>query len=287
MGLVSSLRSKLVYTPISNRREKKTPGFLDRITLTLENLAVRHAGKVTIESESARTKLIQDAGIDSRIVNFVPLCVDTTRFNPSADIGNIRQDYGLTGKVVILFVGRIHPDKGVEYLVRAACTVVNEFGYNQTLFLLVGAAGDFGPKERAGSPYLAEIRRLIEEYGLRQNVKLTGALPLDDLRKLYTACDICVVPSVVDMGPQTPLEAMASGKPVVGTKIGTIPMHVKQGLNGLLVDPADEKQLAEAIRYLIDNPAKSKEMGVYGRMRAEDEFAADKVAQRFLKVYQG
>lgn len=287
LGLVNKkLRTKIVYTPISNRREKSSPSFVDKVTLALENHAVKCVRKVTIESESARMRLIRDTKLNPQVVDFVPLCVDTDRFNPDLDVGDIRAKYGLAERFTILFVGRIHPDKGVEYLVRAANIVVNEFGYENTMFMLVGPAEEIGPRERGHSSYVAKIKQLIKEYGLEHEVKLVGAVPIDDLRKLYCTCSITVVPSVVDLGPQTPLEAMASGKPVIGTKVGTIPMHIRQNLNGLLVDPADERQLAMAIMCLIDDPTKAKEMGIYSRKFAESEYAPVKIARRFITAYQ-
>jgi glycosyltransferase involved in cell wall biosynthesis len=136
------------------------------------------------------------------------------------------------------------------------------------------------------SPYLVKILRLIEDYGLKQNVSLTGALPFDDLRKLYVACDVFVLPSLTEAAPTASLEAMACGKPVIGTKVGGIPMQIKDGQSGFLVDPEDEKRLAERIKHLIDNPSKAKEMGAYGRRLTEEQFSSGKIAERLLQVYQ-
>ena len=96
-----------------------------------------------------------------------------------------------------------------------------------------------------------------------------------------------MVPSITDLGPRVQLEAMASGKPVVGTKVGTMPVWIKNGQNGFLVDPEDERQLAARIKYLIDNPSEAKEMGAYGRKLTEEQFSSDMIAERLLQVYQG
>ncbi len=282
-----NLRNRLFYTSHSVRRGKESLSLLDRMAIALENQLVKHTRKAIVLNEVVRGKLIMGVKAKPEDVVSVPVGIDTNSFIPNLDVGDVRQRYGLEGNVAILFVGRIRADKGVEYLVRAANIVVNEFGDNKGVqFLLVGPTDEFGSGEGARSPYLAKITRLIEDYGLQQNVKLTGALPFDDLRKLYVACDIFVLPSLAEAMPTALLEAMASGKPVIGTKVGGIPMQVKDGQSGFLIDPADEKQLAERIKYLIDNQTEAKEMGAYGRRLAEEEFNWSKIAERTLQVYQ-
>ena len=282
-----NLRNRLFYTSHSVRRGKKSLSRLDRMAIALENQLVKRARKAIVLNEVIREKLIMGVKAKPEDVVSVPVGIDTNSFIPNLDVGDVRQRYGLEGKAAILFVGRIRADKGVEYLVRAANMVVNEFGDNKEVqFLLVGPTEEFGSGGGARSPYLAKITRLIEDYGLQQNVKLTGALPLNDLRKLYAACDIFVLPSLAEAMPTAPLEAMASGRPVIGTRVGGIPMQVNNGQSGFLIDPADEKQLAERIKYLIDNPAEAKEMGAYGRRLAEEEFNWSKIAERTLQAYQ-
>jgi len=78
---------------------------------------------------------------------------------------------------------------------------------------------------------------------------------------------------------------MASGKPVIATKVGGIPKKVRDGWNGFLIDPADEQQLAEKIRYLIDNPQERQRMGENSRRYAEEKFDWQKVAEKLLLVY--
>jgi len=94
------------------------------------------------------------------------------------------------------------------------------------------------------------------------------------------------LPSLAEGDPLVTLEAMASGKPVIGTRVGGIPHHIRDGWNGFLIDPANEQQLADKIKYLIDNPEERKSMGVNSRKYAEEEFDWSKVAERLLAVYQ-
>jgi len=279
------LRGKLYYLSQTARRVKRPLSLLDRMALALENQYVKRTRKTIVQNELAKEMLIKAAKMKSEDVVFISTGTDTNKFNPNFDVGDIKQRYELNKSVTILFVGRINPDKGVEYLVKAADIVVNEYGYKDVYFLLVGPTGQFTSGAGARSPYLAKVANLIEDYGLKQNVRLTGALPIEDLRKLHAACDIFVLPSLTEAMPTASLEAMASGKPVIGTKIGGIPMQIVDGQSGFLIDSADEKQLAEKIKYLIDNPSKAREMGAYGRKRAKEQFDWAIIAERLLQVY--
>lgn len=283
----TNLRNRLFYLSQTSRRVKKSASLLDRMALALENQLVKRVRKVIVLNELVREKLIRAVKLKPENVVLIPVSIDISRFDTNLDVGDVRQRYGLNERVTILFVGRICADKGVEYLVKAVNIVVNEFGYKKAQFLVVGPVEQFSSGESARSPYLAKILRLIEDYGLKQNVSLTGALSFDDLRKLYVACDIFVLPSLTEAAPTASLEAMAGGKPVIGTKVGGIPMQIKDGQSGFLIDPADERQLAERIKHLVDNPSKAKKMGAYGRRLAEEEFSSDRIAKRLLQVYQG
>lgn len=280
------LRSKLFYTSHSARRLKKPLTLLDCMALILENLLVKHVRKVIVLNDPIRKKLITEAIVKPEKVVLIPIGIDTNNFSPNSDVDSVRRRYEFEGKVTILFVGRIRAHKGVEYLVKAANMVVNKFGVKKAQFLLVGPIEEFGSGEGAHSSYLAKIMRRIEDYGLRQNVTLTGLVPFDDLRRLYAACDIFVLPSLTEAMPTAPLEAMASGRPVIGTRVGGVPAEVKDGQTGFLIDAADERQLAERIMYFIDNPEDARMMGACGRKLAEEEFSVVKLTERLLQVYQ-
>ncbi len=79
---------------------------------------------------------------------------------------------------------------------------------------------------------------------------------------------------------------MASGKPVIGTKVGGIPTQVRDRWNGFLIQSRSEKELAEKIKYLIDDPQERERMGVNGRQLAEEEFDWKKITAKVLRVYQ-
>ncbi len=287
LALISrDMRKKLFFTSHSNRVLNESWKLRDRISFMPQSWLAKWARRVTASSELMRAKFIEKANVSPEKVVVIPYDVDTSTFTPDLDVSEVKQRYQLEGKRDILCVARISPEKGLEYLVRAANITVNEFGYKDAHFLLVGPLGFTVGEDQAHASYYAEILSLIESLGLQKSIKLTGAVPFDDLRKLYAACNIFVLPSLAEALPKAVLEAMACGKPVIGTRVGGIPVEVEDGRSGFLIDPADERQIAKKIKYLIDAPVEAKMMGAYGRRIVEEKFDSGKIAERFLQVYQ-
>lgn len=277
------LCAKSVYTCHTALRLIEKPNIWERFSLIPENYAVRLVGKVIVDNELTREKLVKAAKLKPGKITVLPYGVDVKVFNPSAEIGDIKNRYGLINGKFVLFVGRITAHKGVEYLVKAANIVVNEIGYKDIQFVLVGPGGFREGMEN--SPYYTNVLGLIEEYDLQKNLKLTGRISTADLVRLYRACDMFVLSSVVEMAPTVVREAMACSKPVIGTRVGNVPELIKDGINGFLVDPGNETQLAERIVYLADNLAEANKLGINGRKIIEER-SWEKTAEKLLLVYK-
>jgi glycosyltransferase involved in cell wall biosynthesis len=280
------LRGKMVYTchlgewELSDRKLS----LFEQVHLFLDPYLMRRVNRVIALNDSARERFVSKSRIDANKIVVVHNGVDTDFFRSYTETEeSTRKKYGLEGRLSVLFVGRMARIKGVEHLVKAANILVNEFGYRSVLFMLVGPF-TFEATEKPINK--EEMLDYIEHHQLGNNIVLTGSLPLEEVRALYSASDIFVLPSLAEGDPLVTLEAMASGKPVIGTKVGGIPHHIRDGWNGFLIDPANEQQLADKIKYLIDNPEERKSMGANSRKYAEDEFDWKKVAERLLKVYQ-
>jgi len=292
IGLIVSIlnrtvRKKMVYTchlgewELSGRKLS----LFERVHLFLDPYLMRRVNKVIALNDSAKERFVSTSKINAHKIVVVHNGVDTDYFRPYTETGqSTRKKYGLEEKLAVLFVGRMAMIKGVEHLVNAANMLVNDFGHRSVVFVLVGPfIFDATEKPIDKEEMLSYIRR----HQLDGNIVLTGSLPLEEVRSLYAASDIFVLPSLAEGDPLVTLEAMASGKPVIGTKVGGIPHHIRDGWNGFLIDPANEQQLASRIEYLIDNPEERKTMGANSRKYAEDEFDWRRVAERLVQVYQG
>jgi glycosyltransferase involved in cell wall biosynthesis len=278
-------RSKLVFTSHSNRITKDPLPFRDRVTLLPLDWLMKRVKAVTVPAEIMRKKLIEWTGASPEKVTVIPYGQDIVSFNPDLDTGGVNVKYGLDGKKVVLCVGRISPDKGTEHLVKAADIVIHRYGRRDTMFLLVGPTGGFN--RPGGTAYSARMARLVKELGLKENVTLSGQVPVEDLRQLYAACDMFVLPSLAEGLPRAVTEAMACGKPVIATRVGGIPDQVEDRRSGFIIAPEKERQIAEKIIYLLDNPAEARQMGAYGRKIVQEKFTTSIIAARFLEIYRG
>ena len=170
---------------------------------------------------------------------------------------------------LIVAIGRLIDKKGFANLIRA-CSQLVEHGrlFRCEIF------GE-GPLEN-------QLRAQIEESGLKELVKLPGAKPQHELRERLAAANVFVLPSVpeaeggMDNLPTVIMEAMATGLPVVSTRIGGIPEMVIDNETGFLVRPDDPLALAGAIEKVIDDRSLGQKLGQVGHGRAQTLFSIEK-----------
>ena len=106
------------------------------------------------------------------------------------------------------------------------------------------------------------------------------------LRQIYSAADVFVIPSLEDNQPNTVLESMACGTPVVGFNVGGIQEMVEHGRTGLLAPAGDVQQLTQAIEHLLDHNAERIEMAANARKRVEEKFSRQEQVRGYLDLYE-
>ncbi len=157
------------------------------------------------------------------------------------------------GKTNLLFVGRCHVDKGIEYLLEAVALLGDNVVLN-----IVGAT-DHDPN------YYRKLTEIIQKRNIKEKVFFHGYV--DDKNKLkqfHERADIFVLPSIIEGFGIVLLEAMSAGLPIVATNVGAIPELVKDGYNGILVPPRDMPSLAKAIDSLIRSPSMRRKYSING-----------------------
>jgi glycosyltransferase involved in cell wall biosynthesis len=183
---------------------------------------------------------------------------------------------GFEGQKVIGFIGQLVKHKGVDTLLRAMPLVWSK--HPEIRLLVAGSRTSFD----------RQLQRIVQDLPseYRQNLTFLYNFEQKDKALLYSALDIFVYPSLYESFGLAFLEAWAAGKPVIGCRAGAIPFVVQNNRDGLLVDPHDEPQLAQAILYLIQNWDMAYTMGQFGRRKVLSDFTWAKVALRFREAYQ-
>lgn len=207
--------------------------------------------------------------------------VDLERFKPGTDGGSVRREYGIDpGAPLVAAIGRIMPQKGQRDLLEAMVMVKDALPDAKAL--VVGWAPDI--RMPGGATYLEELHRFCKEHGLDGRVIFTG--PRTDIPNVFAAADVVVVPSRNnDPCPLVVLEAMATGRAVVGTRTGGIPEMLSED-TGALVPPGNPPAMAEAIIRLLQEPVLRQRLGAAARRRVEENFYESRLAEDVAKVYR-
>lgn len=221
-------------------------------------------------------------GARPEAVTVIPYGVDTDAFRPGdrEDRGRAARELDIAAdRPLVLAVGRLVAKKGFGCLVDAASRLAE-----RGLKPLVVIAG--------GGDLRGTLERRARDRGVEGSVRLLGPVNRETVRQLYRASDVLAVPSVrdaagnVDGLPNVLMEGMASGLPVVASRLAGIPDVVHHGENGLLVPPGEPAALAEALERLLRSPRLRERLGTEARQRTEARFTWEAAARRYRRVLE-
>ena len=256
---------------IVSLRGGDVPGFLPRDLALYHRLASpairflwRRAGAVVANSEGLR-KLALTAAPEHK-VDMIPNGVDTRIFRPAPDAAGAADGAPLR----LLFAGRLTRQKGVDILIEALK------GLSPSLPWRLRIAGD-GPEKAA-------LHQQAQEAGVLDRVEFAGWLTREDIPGSYRQADVFVLPSRDEGMPNVILEAMASGLPVVATRIAGNDELVRDGETGLLVAAEDAAGLRRAIKRLAADAALRVRMGQAARASAETNYSWTATAKQYAAL---
>jgi glycosyltransferase involved in cell wall biosynthesis len=250
-----------------------TSGFLQRVAAgagARRRIARRldHVDLILAPSEELAEATLA-VGVDAP-VRYIPNGVDPTRFSPGRS--RLRTQWGLgESDVAVLLARRLVTKNGVRVFAEAARAFVRP-GVRLVF------AGD-GPERAA-------VESILKRDGCHSAAVFLGNVPNAEMPDVYRAADISVLPSFLEATSITGLESMATGLPLVGTRVGGIPAIVDDGVTGLLVPPGDPLQLAAALSRLCDRPNDRARLGAAARRRVEAEFAWPVLAAQTAECYE-
>jgi glycosyltransferase involved in cell wall biosynthesis len=174
-----------------------------------------------------------------------------------------------SGAPLVVYTGRLHPDKGLADLVQAWPAIATR--WPQARLWLIGE----GPQRE-------ELFGLISDLGFRYKICLPGSF--DEIDDVLAAADLFVLPSYSEGMSLSLLEAMAAGLPVVASDIPGNRALVTHEREGLLAPPGDAQRLAAAIAQVLSAPARGVALGAAGRSRVSEHFSLEKMARQHLEL---
>jgi glycosyltransferase involved in cell wall biosynthesis len=222
-------------------------------------------GLAAVSAETAR-QFAEETGIPAGRFDVLSSGIDTVRFRPG-------DSPRAGGSVVLCCVGRLDPVKAHDNLIDAFARAVERGGPRLELRLL----GD--------GPCRASLEALVRERGLADRVKFLGMAT--DVPEQLRESDAFVLASHREGRPTSIMEAMASGLPVIATRVGSIPELVDDGRTGLLVEPGDVEGLARAIGAIAaDRPLRDR-LAEEARRHAVAELSLDRMIEQYDAFYRG
>jgi glycosyltransferase involved in cell wall biosynthesis len=135
-------------------------------------------------------------------------------------------------------------------------------------------------------PMRERLLRRSKRLGITDRVRLEGAVGQDAMARYYAGADVFCLPSFAEGVPVVLMEAMASGRPVVATRIAGVPELVEEGVSGYLVAPGNVEELADALERLSSSPGDRGTMGIAGRRKVVDDFDAQHCATELAKLFR-
>ncbi len=236
-------------------------------------LAARRAARVLTVSESSKRDILRFVDVDPGKIDVIYNAYDE-RFGVEPrdeDVARVRERFQLHDPFV-LYAGNVKPHKNLERLIDAF-HLVRKCGLDNLKLVLIG--DDI-------SKYAA-LRRAVHRHQLRQYVRFLGFVPEETLAVMYRLASVFVFPSLYEGFGLPPLEAMASGTPVVTSNLSSLPEVA--GDAALLVDPYDPDAIADGIYRVLTDDALRNAMQVKGVARAR-QFSWEQSVGRVHDIYQ-
>jgi len=215
----------------------------------------------------------REAGFAAERVYWTPGTVDLPRFTGKADGRAIREEFALGDAPVVVSVARLAPQRGHETLLAGFRGVLADFPAAR--LLLVGKGET---RER--------LERFVAAQGLSRQVTFTGYRDRDLPDVLAAADCFALMAPGSDDSCRAALEAMAAARPVVARAVGALPETVAHGETGLLVEDDRPEAVASALRAMLADRTRAREMGVAGRRRVEIEFSPERALEIADRAYR-
>lgn len=234
-------------------------------------------GGILALSQFIRDDYLRTSALDRKNAYILPNCIDTNLFTPGAPDAALRASLGFAPEdFVLLFCGRLEPDKGIHKLLEAVA------GLNDPhVKLLIVGSPFFGRTQ--SSPFLRKLEQQAKALGDR--VRFTGFVKNQDLPDYYRLADLVCVPTLVEEAAGlVAVEAMGCGRPVLATRSGGMPEYL-DGSQAVLIDRDRDVtgQLVWSIEMLRDHPELRREMGRAGAQTAQ-KFSTGRFYENFLRI---
>lgn len=232
----------------------------------VSKLVLRNASAVIALTEDMRNKLKKF----QEDILVIPNGIDIEKYI-NLSRGKIRESLNINDEKIIIFVGRLHHAKGIEYLIRAMQFILEK--EKNVRLLIVGDGEDRG-----------NLENLALKLNLTGKVTFVGELQNEKVPEYMVSSDVFVLPSLSEGFPMTILEAMASGLPIVASNVTGLCEIIREGENGLLVEPMNPRDFARKVLLLLEDDNLRKGISLENRKKVGD-YSLSNVIKQIESIY--
>ncbi|OAA94193.1 glycosyltransferase family 4 protein [Clostridium coskatii] len=266
--IASGKRCKKIAT-IHNQEPHQNPSSaFEYVVNKLENYTLKRCDYITTVSKAVKNSIIKCYKLNSNRINVIYNCINENKY--SFESINLKQKFNLNRKdVLVASIGRLEPQKGIDCLIEAS-KILKENGVNNFKVLIIGE----GSLEK-------KLRLLVKDSNLEDLIIFTGYIC--DINSILDQIDIMVMSSMFEGLGLSLIEAMAHKIPCIGTNVGGIPEVI--GNDGIIVDKANPVSLANAIKDLLEDDRKRKNIGERLYNRYNKVFTYKKMISEYESLY--
>jgi len=240
----------------------------------IEWWAMYEANRVIVCSQSMKNEICDHFNLPKDKVDVIPNAIDATKYQIPVDREAVRQRYGVGwGEKLILCVGRLVPQKGIEYFIQAIPAIAKR--YPEAKFVIVGEGWSRDILE-------AEAKA----SGVNRKIQFTGFASDREVIELMTSADALVVPSVYEPFGIVALEGMATGVPVVASKVGGLSEVIEHDRTGIFVYPKNPESIAWGIDRVLSDPDHAKWLIENAKEKLHKAYSWEAVAMKTVDVYR-
>ncbi len=240
----------------------------------IEWWATYEADKVIVCSQSMKNEICGHFNLPGDKVDVIPNAIDPTQYQTSADRGRVRQRYGVGwGEKMILCVGRLVPQKGIEYFIRAIPSIASRYPEAKYIIVGEGWSRDFLEAEARSTGY-------------RRKIRFTGFVPDKEVIDLMTSADVLVVPSIYEPFGIVALEGMATGVPVVASQVGGLSEVIEHDRTGIFVYPRSPDSIAWGVDRILSDPDHARWLSENAKDKLHKAYSWEAVAMKTVEVYR-
>lgn len=231
------------------------------------------SSEVIVNSNYMKNELQRLFGLPFEKINVVPNGVSPSNFTVSERDYDFRRKYAMDNEKIILFMGRLVYEKGIQHLIGAMPKILNN--YHDAKLIVAGKGGMLG-----------ELQNEVNSLGLGNKVYFTGQLSPKQVQKMYKCADIAVFPSTYEPFGIVAIEAMLSGVPTVVTDIGGLNEIVEHGVTGMKSYAGNSNSLADSILALLFDHKLCDTVVKNAKQEVKTKYNWTKIAQDTHFTYQ-